>query len=218
MNLIFEELRGQDPLNSPILLISKRHEELLEEVTSFCRSLLHRKAKDHPDLMFFGLEPNSKTYSMDTIREFIHEASLPPFEEKVRYFILDQVDAMLPVHQNALLKVLEEHPPFVKCILLARTSAPLLQTILSRVKKYSLDGAVDSRPKFPNFDQTFSGLHQEVQTIEEKISFMEMESVEKILEKVDGATLLWTLEGQRAETMNIKKKHLLEAFYAKFHQ
>lgn len=147
----------------------------------------------------------------------IQEASLVPFEEPFRYFVLDQVDTMLPVHQNALLKVLEEHPPFIKFILLATSVSPLLPTILSRVKKFFLEGFAEQRAQFPDFTRPFSELHQEVQNFDEKYSFTDLENVEVVMHRLKQETLLWTLEGARAETMHIKKKHLLESFYALFH-
>lgn len=217
MNPIFRSLKEQNPLPSPLLLVGQKKEILLEEAGDFCRSLLQRKATDHPDLMFFTVESGSKTYSMETIRLLIQEASLVPFEEPFRYFVLDQVDTMLPVHQNALLKVLEEHPPFIKFILLATSVSPLLPTILSRVKKFFLEGFAEQRAQFPDFTRPFSELHQEVQNFDEKYSFTDLENVELVMHRLKQETLLWTLEGARAETMHIKKKHLLESFYALFH-
>ena len=217
MNPIFRSLKEQNPLPSPLLLVGQKKEVLLEEAGDFCRSLLQRKATDHPDLMFFTVESGSKTYSMETIRMLIQEASLVPFEEPFRYFVLDQVDTMLPVHQNALLKVLEEHPPFIKFILLATSVSPLLPTILSRVKKFFLEGFAEQRAQFPDFTRPFSELHQEVQNFDEKYSFTDLENAELVMHRLKQETLLWTLEGARAETMHIKKKHLLESFYALFH-
>jgi len=213
---VFKELQAQDSLPSPLLIVSQKHEELVAQTVEFCRSRLRRKAKDHPDLMLFTIEPGSKTYSLDTIRQIIDEMTLPPFEEKFRYFILDQVETMLPVHQNALLKALEEHPSCVKCILLARSAAPLLQTILSRVKKFTIDASQELCPVFPNFHQPFSYLHQEVQNFDDKASFVDLENGQALFNQLSESALLWTLEGQRAETMHIKKKHLLESLYAKW--
>jgi len=217
LNPIFSRLKEQNSLPSPLLFVGQKKELLLEEVGDFCRSLIQRRAIDHPDLMFFTLESGSKTYSMETIRMLIHEASLVPFEEPFRYFVLDQVDTMLPVHQNALLKVLEEHPPFIKFILLATSVSPLLPTILSRVKKFFLEESAEQKARFPDFTRPFSELHQKVQNFDEKYSFTDLEDAEAVMHRLNRDTLLWTLEGARAETMHIKKKHLMESFYALFH-
>ena len=217
MNPIFERLKEQNPLQSPLLLVGRKKDLLLEQTKDFCRSLLKRKALDHPDLMFFSVESGSKTYSMETIRLLINEASLMPFEESFRYFILDEVDTMLPVHQNALLKVLEEHPPFVKFILLASSVSPLLPTVLSRVKKFFLEEIEGEKPRFPDFSRPFSELHLEVQNFEEKHSFTDLNNSAEVMRNLSNETLQWTLNGARAETMHIKKKHLFESLYALFH-
>jgi len=153
---------------------------------------------------------------MDTIRSLVQEAMLPPFEEKYRYFVLDQVDAMLPVHQNALLKVLEEHLPFAKFILISDSSAPLLPTVLSRVKKIFLEDKPSEKPLIPNFSLPFSEFHLEAQLSAETFSFVDLKGGEEVMHEMDEKTLLWTLEGQKAQNLHIKKKHILEALYAKF--
>jgi hypothetical protein len=130
--------------------------------------------------------------------------------------VLDQVDTMLPVHQNALLKVLEEHPPFAKFILISDSTAPLLPTVLSRLKKIFLEDEPSEKPPTPNFSLPFSEFHQEVQPLAETFSFVDMQGGEEVMHELDEKTLLWTLEGQKAQNLHIKKKHILEALYAKF--
>jgi hypothetical protein len=210
-----ENLKNSSDLLTPLLLVSDLQENLLEETKALCRSFLKRKAVDHPDLLFFQPEPGSKTYSMEMVRCLIQEANLPPFEEKFRYFVLDKVEMMLPVHQNALLKVLEEHPPFVKFILLTSSTASLLPTVLSRLKKVFLNAEKSIEGAFPDFSLSFSGLYQALQNYEESSSFVELEGGREIFHSLDEASLEWTLKGQRAEELYIKKKYLIEALYAR---
>ncbi len=216
MHPVFEKLKGQKDLLTPLLIVSEKNQGRIEEVVDLCRTFLSRTCVDHPDLLVFSPESGSKTYSMDTIRSLVQEAMLPPFEEKVRYFVLDQVDTMLPVHQNALLKVLEEHPPFAKFILISDSSAPLLPTVLSRLKKIFLEDEPSEKPPTPNFSLPFSEFHLEVQPLAETFSFVDMQGGEEVMHELDEKTLLWTIEGQKAQNLPIKKKHILEALYAKF--
>jgi hypothetical protein len=211
-----EKLKNQKELLTPLLIVSSHNTELLEETKALCHTFLKRKAIDHPDLLVFHPEQGSKTYAMDTVRSLIQEANLPPYEEKFRYFVLDRVETMLTVHQNALLKVLEEHPPFTKFILLANSTAPLLPTVLSRLKKIFLHQENGPRSLFPDFSLPFSHLHQNLQNSLESTSFVDFDRGEKVLHQLSEDSLRWTLEGQRAEELHIRKKNILEAFYAKF--
>lgn len=215
MHPTIDELKNQKDLLTPLLIVSSQNKNLLEDTKAFCQTFLKRKAIDHPDLLVFQPEPGSKTYAMDTVRYLIQEANLPPFEEKFRYFILDRVETMLPVHQNALLKALEEHPPFGKFILLAASTAPLLPTVLSRVKKIFLRQKIETISAFPDFSVPFSSLHQNLQNYDESTSFVQLKNGEEVFHKLSEDSLKWTLQGQRAEELYIKKKILLEALYAK---
>jgi len=210
-----ENLKNSSDLLTPLLIVSDLEENLLEETRALCRSFLKRKAVDHPDVLFFQPERGSKTYSMETVRSLIQEVNLPPFEEKFRYFVLDKVEMMLPVHQNALLKVLEEHPLFIKFILLTSSTASLLPTVLSRLKKVFLNEKKSVKGAFPDFSLPFSGLYQALQNTEESSSFVELEGGSEIFDSLDEASLEWTLKGQRAEELYIKKKYLIEALYAR---
>jgi hypothetical protein len=49
----------------------------------------------------------------------------------------------------------------------------------------------------------------------ESSSFVDLKNGEEVLHQLSEDSLLWTLEGQRAEELNIRKKNLLEALYAK---
>ncbi len=216
MHPTIEKLKNQKELLTPLLIVSSHNTELLEETKALCHTFLKRKAIDHPDLLVFHPEQGSKTYAMDTVRSLIQEANLPPYEEKFRYFVLDRVETMLTVHQNALLKVLEEHPPFTKFILLANSTAPLLPTVLSRLKKIFLHQENGPRSLFPDFSLPFSHLHQNLQNSLESTSFVDFDRGEKVLHQLSEDSLRWTLEGQRAEELHIRKKNILEAFYAKF--
>jgi DNA polymerase-3 subunit delta' len=85
----------------------------------------------HPDLVW--LAPSGAQHLVETVRErVIRAASYRPFEGGRRVFVLEAAEAMRDESQNALLKTLEEPPPFAHLILLSSEPTALLETISSR--------------------------------------------------------------------------------------
>jgi DNA polymerase-3 subunit delta' len=85
----------------------------------------------HPDLVW--LAPRGAQHMVDEVRErVIRAAAYRPFEGEHRVFVLEAAEAMRDESQNALLKTLEEPPPFVHLILLTSEPGGLLETIASR--------------------------------------------------------------------------------------
>jgi DNA polymerase-3 subunit delta' len=86
----------------------------------------------HPDVVIIpGVSvPGEK--KVETVREQIGHAAYRPFEGKRRVFILDDVDLLQPVVQNALLKTLEEPAPSSQFILVTARPDGLLPTVRSR--------------------------------------------------------------------------------------
>jgi DNA polymerase-3 subunit delta' len=85
----------------------------------------------HPDLVW--LAPRGAQHMVDEVRERVIRASVyRPFEGEHRVFVVEAAEAMRDESQNALLKTLEEPPPFVHLILLTSEPDGLLETIASR--------------------------------------------------------------------------------------
>lgn len=85
----------------------------------------------HPDLVW--LAPAGAQHMVEEVRErVIRAASYRPFEGGRRVFVIEAAEAMRDESQNALLKTLEEPPPYVHLILLSSEPAALLETIASR--------------------------------------------------------------------------------------
>lgn len=99
---------------------------------AFAKLLLKSTKKDPPDL--FILEPEGKNplHSIESIRDAIKNLTTPPFEATRKIIIIDDADKMLPPAANALLKILEEPPPYGHFILTSSYPDRLLPTILSR--------------------------------------------------------------------------------------
>jgi DNA polymerase-3 subunit delta' len=85
----------------------------------------------HPDLVW--LAPRGPQHMVEEIREqVIRAAAYRPFEGGKRIFVIETAEAMRGESQNALLKTLEEPPPYVHLMLLSSEPAALLETIASR--------------------------------------------------------------------------------------
>lgn len=103
-----------------------------------CQRYLHGT---HPDHIVIE---EDKSIKVDQVRSLIDRLSVRPYEGGRHTVVIERADAMTPQAQNALLKTLEEPPGSAVIFLLAEKAAPLLPTILSRVRliRFSpLDGA-----------------------------------------------------------------------------
>ena len=86
----------------------------------------------HPDIHVYRPEGKLGLHSIQSMRQLSEEVSLPPFESSWKVFIIHEADRMLSYSANALLKTFEEPPPRTIIILLSRSQAVLMPTILSR--------------------------------------------------------------------------------------
>jgi DNA polymerase-3 subunit delta' len=92
-------------------------------------------SQNHPDLHVFHPEGKSATHPMENIRKLIDEVALPPYEAKVKVFIIHDAHQMSSYSSNALLKTLEEPSLHSYFILLTNALDSMLSTIISRSRK-----------------------------------------------------------------------------------
>lgn len=87
----------------------------------------------HPDIWLYT--PKNLIITIDQIRLLIERLKFYPTESKYSIHIIDNVETMKIEAANAMLKIIEEPPPYA--ILFLITSAPLKlpQTVLSRCQK-----------------------------------------------------------------------------------
>jgi DNA polymerase-3 subunit delta' len=87
----------------------------------------------HPDLVW--LRPPGAQHLVETVRDrVIAAAAYRPFEGRRRVFVIEAAEAMAEESQNALLKTLEEPPPFAHLILITAEPQALLETVRSRCR------------------------------------------------------------------------------------
>jgi DNA polymerase-3 subunit delta' len=85
----------------------------------------------HPDVAWVA--PVGTQHLVEEIRTRVIAASAyRPFEGSRRVFVIAAAEAMAEESQNALLKTLEEPPPYAHLILLSSQPAGLLETVRSR--------------------------------------------------------------------------------------
>ena len=85
----------------------------------------------HPDLVW--LTPRGAQHMVEDVRErVIRAAAYRPFEGGKRVFVIEAGEQMRDESQNALLKTLEEPPPFAHLLVLSSEPEALAETIVSR--------------------------------------------------------------------------------------
>ena len=93
-----------------------------------------RRIRDetHPDL--YVVEPEGEAILIDQVRALRTDLHLRPFEAARRAYLLRGVETLGPEAANALLKSLEEPPPYAVFVLICHDRARLLPTIESRLQ------------------------------------------------------------------------------------
>jgi DNA polymerase-3 subunit delta' len=86
--------------------------------------------RSHPDL--YVLEPLGDQIRIDAIRELRHDLHMRPFEAARRVYLIFGAQLMNDEAADALLKDLEEPPPYAVIVLVADDVGPLPETIRSR--------------------------------------------------------------------------------------
>ncbi|MBQ7542165.1 MAG: ATP-binding protein [Clostridia bacterium] len=106
-----------------------------------CAHCVKALARSHPDILVYSGGTTVGSFKVDTVREIRRNAGILPNEASVKVFLLLGCETMLAGAQNALLKILEEPPRFVRFVLTCTAASDMLDTIRSRVSVYSLSAA-----------------------------------------------------------------------------
>jgi DNA polymerase-3 subunit delta' len=118
---------------------------------AFAGELLARGAKDpanakaraahgaHPDLTWVAPSGAHEMLRRDVDESIVAAAAHTPFEAPYRVFVLERADTMNDEAANALLKTLEEPPPYVVLLLLTDRLTQVLPTIASRCQPVRFD-------------------------------------------------------------------------------
>lgn len=91
----------------------------------------------HPDVIFVKQACGGK-YSMEPFREVLKNAVVLPNNGSFKVYIFEDCDSMMPVHYNALLKLIEEPAAHLRFIFTCANTALVPETIMSRVTEYEV--------------------------------------------------------------------------------
>ena len=96
-----------------------------------CDSCRQVKGQTHPDLQIMFPE-GASGYLAEQMQQLIRTAMLAPIRSTRKVYIINLADRMSSSFANAFLKILEEPPPSVVFILIARSSENIPPTVRSR--------------------------------------------------------------------------------------
>src|SRR5438093_474834 len=97
---------------------------------AFARELLATTREVHPDL--YELEALGEMIRIDAIRELRRDLHMRPFETDRRIYLVHDAHLLNEDAADALLKDLEEPPPYAVIVLVADDLGPIPETIRSR--------------------------------------------------------------------------------------
>jgi len=97
-----------------------------------CPSCRKVHSSNHPDVRAIGPDRKTLHLKIDQIRALQKEALYMPTEGEKKVFIIDDAHRMNDAAANCLLKMLEEPPRSMHCILVSPTMYTLLPTVVSR--------------------------------------------------------------------------------------
>ena len=96
----------------------------------------------HPDISVIG--DDGKDINVAQIRSLRADAYIRPNEAGRKVYILENAQTMNASAQNAMLKLLEEGPPYAAFLLLTDNAATLLQTVRSRCETLALSPVTEA--------------------------------------------------------------------------
>lgn len=130
-----------------------------------CRNIEH---DNHPDVIFVKRECGGK-YVMENFREILRGTVVKPNNGDIKVYVFEDCDTMLPQHQNALLKIIEEPPAHLRFVFTCENTSVIPETVMSRVTEFEVpdmdtascaqclaDGGMD-RKRAEELSLTFSG-------------------------------------------------------------
>ena len=120
-------------LLSAALVCSGQGGELPCGTCSGCRKAM---GGIHPDIIRVG--DDGKDINVAQVRALRADAYIRPNEAARKVYLLENAQSMNPSAQNAMLKLLEEGPPYAAFLLLTENAAALLPTVRSRCETLAL--------------------------------------------------------------------------------
>lgn len=106
-----------------------------------CGPCLKVRKGVHPDVSTVTGPEEGKPITVDRVRLLRADAYIRPNEGERKVYLLEGADRMNAPAQNAMLKLLEEGPPYAAFLLIAGNAGGLLRTVRSRCEELTLTPA-----------------------------------------------------------------------------
>jgi len=129
--------KRETALSFAAMLLCERGTERCGE----CQSCRLFAEGSNPD--FQEIYSKDKSIAVDEIRNILKGLVIRPLYSRYKIIIINDADSMTVQAQNALLKSLEEPPPYVVFILTVQSSAAVTQTVRSRCRRILFDKLSD---------------------------------------------------------------------------
>lgn len=126
----------------------------------------------HPDVSAVTGPEEGKPITVDQVRALRADAYIRPNEGERKVYLLEGADRMNASAQNAMLKLLEEGPPYAAFLLIAGNAGGLLQTVRSRCEELALTPA--GEPVSGETDQERRALAEKLAAALEKSGELEL--------------------------------------------
>ena len=133
----------------------------------------------HPDL--YVLEPLGDQIRIDEIRELRRDLHMRPFEAERRVYLVLGADLMNEDAADALLKDLEEPPPYAVLALVANDLGPLPETIRSRCQLVPFR-RLSERAVRDEIDRRAPGLDEEERTTLARLAAGRLDRAARLLD------------------------------------
>ena len=143
------------------------------EPCEVCENCIMANENRHIDIIEMDAASNRK---IEDIRDIIEQTRYKPTIGRYKIFIIDEAHMLTREAENALLKTLEEPPPYVKFILATTDPLKLPATILSRTQHY----------RFTKIDTKLIKNHLEYVLAKENVEY-EPKAVELIAKSGNGS-------------------------------
>jgi DNA polymerase III subunit delta' len=162
---------------------------------AFARAVLGTTRQVHPDL--YELEALGEMIRIDAIRELRRDLHMRPFEADRRVYLVHDAHLLNEDAADALLKDLEEPPPYAVIVLVADDLGPITPTIRSRcqlvpfrrLSERAVRNVVDARA--PELDEA-------QRTALARVAAGRLDRLERLLDAGEAARRAVTIEQARA--------------------
>ena len=154
----------------------------------------------HPDLITLRRSPDKREISVRQARELRQEVWVTPNEASRKVFLIPEADSMNTEAQNALLKVLEEPPPYAAFVLLGSNPGAFLTTVRSRCLALRLGGETEEAGEKDNATKLADAFLKGDRLAWFAAAFpcekLDREKFDRLLEELDTAALLRARAGE----------------------